>query len=411
MKKITPLLLATLFFGVSNVHAQDNAPQTSISDRTITTAVPFLLIAGDARASGLAEQGVATSPDTYSQQWNPAKYAFIKQQQGVGLSYVPYLRELVNDINVGQLNYYNRINERSAFAGSFRYFNYGEIESRTRPPGPNEQDDPRILKPNQFSLDLTYALRLSERFSMGITGRYLRSDLKLPTGIEDASAANSFGVDISAFYQSEEISYSDFDGRWRGGINISNVGPKIKYDDTGKGESFIPTNLKLGGGFDFILDGSNKISTSLEFNKLLVPTPLEPDFIDLNDDGEIDNDEAFTAKVEAANKYREIGSFEGIFKSFGDAPNGFSEELKEVTWSLGAEYWYEDSFAFRVGYFNESKDKGFRKFFTLGAGFKYSTIIIDASYLFSTAKSVANPLEGSLRFSLAFNFGEEYSED
>lgn len=389
MKKLTPLLLATLFFGVSNAQAQNDPPQTSISDRTITTAVPFLLIAGDARASGMAEQGVATSPDTYSQQWNPAKYAFIEKQQGVGLSYVPYLRELVNDINVGQLNYYNRINERSAFAGSFRYFSYGEIESRQ---GPN--DEALILKPNQLSFDLSYALRLSERFSMAVTGRYLRSDLKLQTSNEDASAANSFGVDISAFYQSEEIAYNDFDGRWRGGINISNIGPKIKYDDNGQ-ESFIPTNLKLGGGFDFILDGSNKISTSVEFNKLLVPTPS-----DSNGDGVINREDDY---------YNE-SPFGGIFSSFGDAPGGFSEELKEVTWSLGAEYWYEDSFAFRMGYFNESEDKGFRKFFTLGAGFKYSTITIDASYLFSTAKSVANPLEGSLRFSLAFNFGEEYSE-
>lgn len=390
MKKITPLLLATIFLGVSNVQAQDDTPKPTISDRTITTAVPFLLIAGDARASGMGEQGVASSPDTYSQQWNPAKYAFITQQQGVSLSYVPYLRELVDDINVGQINYYNRINERSAFAGSFRYFSYGEIQSRRGP-----TDAPLILKPNQLSLDLSYALRLSERFSMAVTGRYLRSDLKLQTSIEDASAANSFGVDISAFYQSEEIAYSDFDGRWRGGINISNIGPKIKYDDNGQ-ESFIPTNLKLGGAFDFILDGANKISASAEFNKLLVPTPS-----DSNGDGVINRQD----------DYYDKSSFGAIFSSFGDAPGGLSEELKEVTWSLGAEYWYEDSFAFRMGYFNESKDKGFRKFFTLGAGFKYSTVTIDASYLFSTAKSVANPLEGSLRFSLAFNFGEEYNED
>src|SRR5699024_4300724 len=245
----------------------------------ITTAVPFLLVPGDARASGMGDIGVATPTSTYSQQWNAAKYAFAKEQQGVGLSYVPYLRKLANDINVGQFNYYNRINERSAFAGSFRYFNLGEIESRQNP-----NDVGLTLKPNQFALDLSYALRLSETFSMGITGRYIRSDLKLQTSFEDASAANSFAVDISGFYQSDVIRYDNFDGRWRGGFNISNIGPKIKYSDAGD-ESFIPTNLSLGGGFDFILDRDNTIGAYAEFNKLLVPTPK-----DSNGDGVINRE-------------------------------------------------------------------------------------------------------------------------
>jgi len=383
MKKISLLCIAVLL--AQAISAQEN--DITIRDRTITTAVPFLLIASDARAGGLGDQGVATRPDAYSQQWNPSKYAFIKQKQGVGVSYVPYLRQLVDDINIGQINYYNRITERSAFAGSFRYFNYGEIRARQ---GPN--DIPLTLKPNQFSVDLSYALKLSDQISMAVTGRYLRSDLKLQTSNADASAANSFGVDISTYYKGERGNYGDFVGRWRAGANISNVGPKISYDDAGQ-ESFIPTNLRLGGAFDFILDDANTITTSAEFSKLLVPTPS-----DSNNDGNITREDDWSNK----------GAFEGIFSSFGDAPGGLSEEIKEVTWSLAAEYWYEDSFAFRLGYFNESKDKGFRKYLTLGAGFRYNIIQIDLSYLFSTAAAVQSPLEGSLRFSLSFNLGDSY---
>jgi hypothetical protein len=384
------LAVITVLFFTNAAMAQTEAEAPTISDRTITTAVPFLLISGDARASGLGDQGVATSPDAFSQQWNPAKFAFAEIKNGVGLSYVPYLRQLVTDINLGVLSYYNRLNERSAVAGSLRYFGQGEIELRETP-----DQQPQIVEPSELGLDLSYALRLSERFSMAVTGRYIRSNLQIPTDNNDASAANTFGVDISAFYQSEEIAYSDFNGRWRGGVNISNIGPKIKYDDSGQ-ENFIPTNFKAGLGFDFILDGDNTVSAVGEFNKLLVPTPS-----DSNGDNRIDNEDDW---------YNE-SSFGAIVSSWGDAPGGFSEELKEINWSLGAEYWYRDSFAFRLGYFNESEEKGFRKFVTLGAGFKYNAINIDASYLFSTAKAVTNPLEGSLRFSLSFNFGESYNED
>lgn len=387
--KICTISLGIFLCFTYSLSAQDE-PLTP-SDRVITTAVPFLMIAGDARASGMGDQGVATPADAYSQQWNPAKYAFIIDQQAVGLSYTPYLRELVTDINLGQLLYYNRISERSAFAGSLRYFSLGTIQLRQ-----SIEEIPRPVEPNQFALDLSYALRLSERFSMAVTGRYLRSDLKIPGLDADASAANSFAVDISAFYQSEEIAYGDFDGRWRGGINISNIGPKIKYDDAGQ-ESFIPTNFKAGMGFDFILDGNNTIGTYAEINKLLVPTPQ-----DFDNDGDID--------AEDAEEYNKISEFNAIFSSWGDAPDGLSEELKEVTWALGAEYRYQESFAFRMGYFRESEEKGFRQFLSLGAGFRYTSINIDVSYLFSTAK-VQNPLEGTLRFSLAFNFGEQYDED
>lgn len=385
MKKISIIVFAIFFLANHQLFAQDN--NLTPRDRVITTAVPFLLVPGDARASGMGDIGVASTPDTYSQQWNPAKYAFIKQEQGVGLSYTPYLRKLASDINVGQINYYNRINERSAFAGSLRYFNLGEIESRQNP-----LEEGLILSPNQLALDLSYALLLSESFSMAVTGRYIRSDLKLQTSFEDASAANSFSADISGYFQSEEKVYTDFNGIWRAGFNISNIGPKIKYGDSEEG-SFLPTNLGVGAGFDFILDADNTIGTYVEFNKLLVPTPS-----DSNGDGVINREDDFYT----------VNPITGIFKSFTDAPGGFSEELKEITWALGAEYRYQDTFALRAGYFHESEDKGYRQYFTLGAGFKYSMAEINVSYLFNTAAATTNPLEGSLRFSLAFNFGNLY---
>ncbi|KAA3625156.1 MAG: hypothetical protein DWP94_01625 [Flavobacterium sp.] len=385
MKKIFIPIFICLF--VFQAVAQDNS---TANQRVITTAVPFVLIAADARAAGMGDIGVATSADAFSQQWNPAKYAFAISKQGVGITYTPYLSQLVNDIFLGNLTYYNRINERSAIGASLRYFSLGDIELRE-----TIEQDPLIQSPNEFTFDVSYALRLSERFSMAVAGRYLRSDLKIQAASEDASAASSFAVDIAGFYQSEEIAYNDFDGRWRAGFNISNIGPKIKYDEVGQ-ENNLPTNLALGGGFDFILDPYNKVGVNVEVNKLLVPTPQ-----DFDGDGDID--------AEDDEEYESISFFSGMFKSFGDAPDGFSEELKEFTWALGAEYWYQDVFAFRTGYFNESDLKGSRKFLSLGAGFRYTAINIDISYLFSTSK-VRSPLEGTLRFGLTFNFGDEYDE-
>ena len=386
MKKIfIPILLCFFVFKVS---AQDS--EFTANQRVITTAVPFILIAADARAAGMGDIGVTTSADAFSQQWNPAKYAFAISKQGVGITYTPYLSQLVNDIFLGNLTYYNRLNERSAIGASLRYFSLGDIELRE-----TIDQDPLIQSPNEFTFDVSYALRLSERFSMAVAGRYLRSDLRIQAASEDATAASSFAVDVAGYYQSEEIAYDSFDGRWRAGFNISNIGPKIKYDEVGQ-ENNLPTNLALGGGFDFILDAYNKVGVSVEVNKLLVPTPQ-----DFDGDGDID--------AEDDEEYESIGFFEGIFKSFGDAPDGFSEELKEFTWAVGAEYWYQDVFALRTGYFNESEEKGSRKFLSLGAGFKWTAVNIDISYLFSTSQ-VRSPLEGTLRFGLTFNFGDEYSE-
>ncbi len=381
MKKL--LILVALLGVFSSLFAQQ--------ERVITTAVPFLTIAADARASGMGDMGVATSFDVFSQQWNPAKYAFATQKTGIGVSYTPYLESIVNDVSLLNAAFYNKLNDRSAFAFSIRYFGLGEIELRQ-----TIDEEPTLVKPNEFSIDGSYSLKLSQTFSMAVGARFISSNLRFQDGLQDSQAANAFAVDIAGFFRSREIAYNSFDGRWRAGFNISNLGGALQYDAGGQ-ENYLPTNLKLGGGFDFIFDQDNVLGIHTEINKLLVPTPR-----DFTGDGLItaeDNDE-----------YQDIGFFSGVFESFGDAPDGFSEELQEITWALGAEYRYRDAFMLRGGYFNESEDKGARKFFTLGAGFQFKSAQIDLSYLFSTSQ-VRNPLENTLRFSLTFNFGEEFFND
>jgi hypothetical protein len=412
MKKLIVLSICLLTFTKTNF-AQEN-PTVTIPNpndsRVITTAVPFVLIASDARAAGMGDMGVATSVDAYSQQWNPSKYAFSETKSGIGVSYTPYLSSLVNDIFLGNLSYYNRINDRSAFGVSFRYFSLGEIDLLERP-----EDVPLVVKPNEMTIDASYSLRLSDQYAMGVALRYLRSDLKIDQ-TTDASAGNSVAVDISGFYQSEEQAYNDFNGKWRGGFAIQNLGPKMKYDDGADDDGdFLPTMLRLGGGFDFIFDQYNKLKVTAEVAKLLVPTPpILGNEYEYND---VDNDGVYTEDVDEllgvvneniiySGQNNDVSFFKGIFQSFGDAPGGFSEELREFTWAVGAEYVYQDSFGLRLGYFNEADDKGARKFLALGAGFKFSTINVDLSYLFSTAKNFQSPLEGTIRFSLSFNFGE-----
>ena len=399
------LLLITLIF-VLKINGQETVVfdnQTSV----ITTGVPFLLIASDARAAALGDMGVATSVDAYSQNWNPSKFAFSESKSGIGVSYTPYLSKLVNDIFLGNLTYFNRLNERSAFAASFKYFSLGEIEITDLTGTVLEN-----VKPNEFAFDATYSLRLGDQFAMAVTGRYLSSDLKINAVDPDAGAASSFAVDISGYYQSEETAYNDFNGRWRAGFALQNIGPKIQYDDAGR-ENFLPTTMRLGGGFDFIFDEFNKLALTAEFTKLLVPSPPIYGYEDIIQDGDTEPNgmqDPNEPTIIVEGKDPDVSFIKGIFQSFGDAPGGFSEELEEFTWALSAEYLYQDSFALRAGYFNESENKGARKFFGLGAGFRYNVANIDLSYLFSASK-VQSPLEGTLRFSLSFNLGDgAYSE-
>ena len=410
LTSICALFLIALF---STTASAQTTIRPNEDTRVITTGVPFILIASDARAAAMGDMGVATSVDAYSQQWNPSKYAFSEAKSGFGVSYTPYLSKLVNDIFLGNVTYFNRLNERSAFAVSLKYFSLGEIELRA-----DEFSQALIEKPNELTLDASYALRLSDQFSMAVALRYLRSDLKIQAIDVNAKAASSFGVDIAGYYQSEEEAYNDFNGRWRGGFAIQNLGPKIKYDEGGR-ENFLPTNLRLGGGFDFIFDQYNRVNITAEVTKLLVPTPpvygTEYNYTDTNGNGVYDEGTDTLGAIENNDVIIEgqdpnVEFLPGVFQSFNDAPGGFSEELDEFTWALGAEYLYQDSFALRLGYFNENELKGARKFFALGAGFKYTTINIDLSYLFSASK-VQSPLENTLRFSLSFNIGDgEYTE-
>ena len=351
--------------------------------RVITTAVPFLMISADARASGLGEQGVATTPDAFSQHWNPSKYVFSENLSGVGVSYTPYLSKLVSDVFLANINYFNVIDERSSWSASFKYFSLGDIDIIQNP-----QDIPLLENPNEFTLDASYSLKLSDYFALAVTGRYLMSDVKLQSVDSNSDSASSFAVDISGFYQSDEKSYKNFNGIWRAGFNLSNIGPRMKYEELGK-KNFIPSNLKIGSAFDFIFDSSNKVSLNLELNKLLVPSPSVPIY---------NSNEQIIGYNQA-----DVNFLSGIFKSFGDAPDGFSEELKEFTVAFGPEYLYNDSFAVRAGYFNENENKGARKYLTFGTGFKIEEINLDLSYLLSTS-SVISPLENTLRFSFTYNF-------
>jgi hypothetical protein len=355
------------------VSAQTNTQQTG----GITTATPFLLIVPDARAGGMGDMGVATTADAFSLFHNPAKIVFSDRQIKTGITYSPWLRNLTDDIFIGSGSYINRFSETSAWGADFKYFSLGQIDLTDDQGTPNG-----TINPNEFVATGSYALKLSETFSMGVSLKYIRSNLAFNGTQGNAlQPINSFAVDVSGYYQSFEENYGNFNGRYRIGFNISNIGPKVSY--VPGEEDFIPTNFKLGGGFDFILDDYNIISTTVEFTKLLVPTP-QPDGSD-----------------------EDQGWIQGMFSSFGDAPGGFSEELKEFTYALGAEYLYNNAFALRAGYFHESEDKGNRQYFTLGGGFKTNALNIDLSYLINSS-DVNNPLENSLRFSLSFDLGEVY---
>ncbi|MFC4269750.1 type IX secretion system outer membrane channel protein PorV [Polaribacter marinivivus] len=380
MKKIG-ICIAICALVSLKVNAQTNTTQTG----GITTATPFLLIVPDARAGGMGDMGVATSADAWSIFHNPAKMTFNDRQIKTGITYSPWLRNLTDDIFIGSGSYINRFSENAAWGAEFRYFSLGQIDLTDNSGNPNGS-----INPNEFVVTGSYALKLSETFSMGVGLKYLRSNLAFNgTAGNTLQPVNSFAVDVSGYFQSFEENYGSFNGRYRLGFNITNIGPKVSY--TPGQEDFIPTNLKFGGGFDFILDDYNIISTNVEFTKLLVPTPPVRDSNGDVVEGKDDN----------------VGWVQGIFQSFGDAPGGFSEELQEFTYALGAEYLYNNAFAVRLGYFHESQDKGNRQYFTLGGGFKTNALNIDLSYLINSS-DVNNPLENSLRFSLSFDLGEIY---
>ena len=359
------------------------------NSRVITTGVPFLLISPDARSAGMGELGVATSPDVFSQQWNPSKYVFAEKEKKIGLSYTPYLSKLVNDIFLANITYSLKQNDRSAWGFSLKYFSLGDIQFNDLIGNTIVQQG--IERPNELTLDASYGLKLNQSFSMAVAARYIRSDLKLSSDA-DPTPASSIGIDISGFYNGKIFKFRKKVVRFRHGFNISNIGPRLKYDEGGQ-KNFIPTNIKIGSSLDLIMDEVSVLSFNLELNKLLVPSPIA----------------TYKDGVFIGYQQPDMSFIKGIFKSFTDAPGGFSEELKEITWAFGLEYVFQKSFALRTGYFNESLEKGSRRFLTLGAGFGIDFANIDISYLFSTSR-IRNPLENTLRFSITLPLSNQNTE-
>ena len=378
-----------IFFLIFILFQIKNSLYSQSNSRVITTGVPFLLISPDARSAGMGELGVATSPDVFSQQWNPSKYVFADDGKKIGLSYTPYLSKLVNDIFLANITYSLKKNDRSAWGFSLKYFSLGDIQFNDLVGNTIVQQG--IERPNELTLDASFGLKLNQSFSMAVAARYIRSDLKLSSDA-DPTPANSIGIDISGFYSGKTFKFKKKNIRFRHGFNISNIGPRLKYDEGGQ-KNFIPTNIKVGSSLDLIMDESSVLSFNLEFNKLLVPSPIA----------------TYKDGVFIGYQQPDVSFLKGIFESFTDAPGGFSEELKEITWAFGLEYVFQKSLALRTGYFNESLDKGSRRFLTLGAGFGIDFANIDISYLFSTSK-IRNPLENTLRFSITFPLGGQNIE-
>ena len=376
MKKIIGIISASVL--TLNVFAQDL--------NTITTAVPFLLIGPDARAGAMGDVGVATSPDVNSMHWNPAKLAFVENDLGVSISFVPWLRALVNDINLSYVTGYTKIGDRQAIGFELGYFSLGQITFTDNNGGLIGD-----YTPNEWVIGSAYSRKLSDIFSLSIGGKYVLSDLtggQYADGIPTASG-KSFAADVSAFY-AKPIRMAGQDMDLSIGLNISNIGSKVSYTETST-RDFIPINMRLGTALGADIDDYNKISLAIDMNKLLVPTPPKYD-INGNIVSGMDPDVAVVS---------------GIFQSFWDAPGGYKEEFREINYSVGSEYWYNDQFALRAGYFNEHDTKGGRKYFTFGMGMKYTVYVIDFSYLVNANNDVGatNPLANTMRFSMTWNFG------
>lgn len=352
----------------------------------VNTSVTSQMIAPDARAAGMGDVGVATDPDVNSQYWNPAKYPFCISRAGVSLNYTPWLRQIVSDMDLAYLSGYYRIGDYSAVSASLRYFSLGEVMTDYN--GETGESSGMTINPYEMSFDVAYSLMLSEKFSLAAAVRWIYSDLTYDY-TDDTSPGSAFAADIACYYN-DYINIGARECQLGIGLNISNIGSKITFGGSEDSE-FIPTNMRLGFALMVPIDEFNRFTIAADANKLLVPTYPKLE------DGE--SSEAYDQRVQK--EYYDVSSISGIFKSFGDAPGGFKEELQEINWSVGAEYVYNDKFTLRAGYHHESENKGNRKYFTVGAGFRMSAFSLDCGYVIATAKS--NPLDQTLRFTLGFD--------
>lgn len=382
MNKAFRILLAVLLVQLS---LQASAQEKKDLFNPVNYAVVSQTIAPDARGGGLGDVGAATDPDVNSQYWNPAKYPFCISRAGVALNFTPWLRSLVNDMNLAYLAGYYRIGDHSAVSSSLRYFNLGKVYTSYEGA---ESGEGTTINPYEMSLDVAYSLMLSETFSLSAALRWIYSDMRFDER-EDNSPASAFAADIAAYYQNY-INIGQRECQLGIGLNISNIGSKIKFSGNEYSE-FLPANLRLGASLMIPIDEYNRLTIAADANKLLVPT------VPKQEEGE-DNSE-YEDRVHR--EYNDISAIRGIFKSFGDAPGGFKEELQKIYYGVGAEYTYNDKFSLRAGYHHEAENKGNRKYFTVGAGFKMSVFQLDAGYVVATAKS--NPLDQTLRFSLTFD--------
>lgn len=380
IKNRTVKIWATCLLAVFSVQANAQENEKDLFN-PVNFAVISQTIAPDARGGGFGDVGAATDPDVNSQYWNPAKYPFNISRAGVALNFTPWLRSLVNDMNLAYLAGYYRIGDYSAVSGSLRYFNLGEVYTST-------DANATTINPYEMSLDVAYSLMLSEKFSLAAAVRWIYSDMRF-NETEDNSPASAFAADIAAYYQNY-VNIGQRECQLGIGLNISNIGSKITFSGE-EYSQFLPANLRLGASLMIPLDEYNRLTIAADANKYLVPT------VPQQEEGEDNAD--YEDRVHR--EYSDVSSISGIFKSFSDAPGGFKEELKEINYGVGAEYVYNDKFSIRAGYHHESASKGNRKYFTVGGGFKMNVFSLDASYVVATAKS--NPLDQTLRFTLGFD--------
>jgi len=379
------------------LNAQNGANYSDMlgQDKTnaINTAVPFLRIAPDSRSGAMGDAGIALSPDAYAQIWNSSKLAFVETPYGLSITYVPWLRQLINDMNLAYVSGYYQIDKLQTIGGSLRYFSMGNVNFYD-----NNGNGMGSYSPHEMAFDLSYNRKLSDNFSLGLAGRFIYSNLTGGQGgqyNEQVEAGKSFAVDINGYY-TDKIKLGQYDCDWAAGFCISNLGAKLGY--TPESKNFIPTNLGIGGSLTMNIDKYNKITGTIDFNKLLVPTP--PIYGDVLGSDSVAHREIIKGKSD------DVGIIQGVFQSFGDAPDGFSEEIKEITTSIGAEYWYANQFAARLGYFHESAKKGNRKYFTAGVGLKMKMLGLDFSYLIPAGNFSNSPLKNTWRFSLILDFEE-----
>lgn len=404
IRKIVSIIL--LSCTVSGAYAQGTLTQSELLGRNnvLTTTVPFLIITPDSRSGAMGDVGVAISPDANTIHWNPAKLAFMEKEMGVSLTYTPWLRNIVRDINLSYLAGYKKINERSGFGVSLRYFSLGDI-TFTDEAG----NHIKTYRPNEFAIDAAYALKLSDNFSMGLAGRFVNSDLagQLSVGTTESKPGRTFAADISGYY-TDQIEVGGKDATLSFGGNISNIGGKITYTEASD-RDFIPINLRLGGYLNLPLDEHNDIAFALDFNKLLVPS--DPIYWKINGNPGGDYEEGGQDSIVNDKRVIKHGKdpdrpvISGMLSSFGDAPGGFKEEMREINPAFGIEYWYKKKFAGRAGYFYEHPSKGNRQYVTVGIGVRYNLLGIDLAYLIPTSNTIngRNPLENTLRFTLMVN--------